>query len=331
MRPNSPYQPGRSRRYRRLFALLAVLGLAFGLAACNGPAGRGTSDDPHLKIALITHSAAGDTFWDIVRKGAEKAAARDNVELLYSSDPDGARQAQLIEQAVGQKVDGIVVTLAKPDAVADAISAARTAGIPVVSINSGEDAGAGLGVLAHFGQDERVAGQAAGEALTKRGSKHAVCVIHEQGNVGLESRCAGIRDRYEGTLETLYVNGADMPNVSSTITSKLQSGPDIDAVITLGAPFAPTAIDAAHTAGSSATIATFDLNADAVAALGDGTLAFIVDQQPYLQGYEGVDNLALYHNNGNVLGGGKPVFTGPQVLTKEDAASIAEYAKNGTR
>ena len=50
---------------------------------------------PRIKVALITHAAAGDTFWDIVRKGAEEAAAKDNVELLYTSDPEGGRQAQL--------------------------------------------------------------------------------------------------------------------------------------------------------------------------------------------------------------------------------------------
>ena len=40
-----------------------------------------------IKIALITHAPAGDTFWDTVRKGAEEAAAKDNVELLYTAIP----------------------------------------------------------------------------------------------------------------------------------------------------------------------------------------------------------------------------------------------------
>ena len=70
---------------------------------------------PRIKVALITHAAAGDTFWDIVRKGAEEASAKDNVELLYTSDPEAGRQAQLIQQAIDQKVDGIAVTLAKPE------------------------------------------------------------------------------------------------------------------------------------------------------------------------------------------------------------------------
>lgn len=322
---------------RRALTTLAGAGLVLTLAACGGPAGVGgaaAKDDasgPELKIAMITHSGAGDTFWDIVRSGAEAAAKKDHAELLYSSDPDGARQAQLVDQAVDQKVDGIIVTLAKPDAVASSVKAAVAAGIPVVSINSGEDAWQALGVLAHFGQNETIAGEAAGTKLDELGAKKAVCVVHEQGNVGHEARCDGLAKTFTGSVERLYVNGQDMTNVASTITAKLQTSPDIDYVVTLGAPFAMTAIDAIADAGSSAKLATFDLSADAVDAMKAGKIAFIVDQQPYLQGYEALDNLWLYKTNGNILGGGKTVLTGPQILTSADADKIAGFAKNGTR
>lgn len=335
--------PQRARR-GWLAALSAAAVLA--LSACgSGPAGAGNTgsddagskdagaadDSEALKVSLITHSAAGDTFWDIVRKGAEAAAARDNIELLYSAEPDGARQAQLVEQAIDQGVDGIVVTLAKPEAMSTAVTAALDAGIPVYSVNSGEDHFQELGVYAHFGQNEEVAGEAAGEQLNEIGASRAICVIHEQGNVGHEARCEGLSSTFEGDSEVLYVQGADMANVASTITSKLQTNSDIDMVVTLGAPFAMTAIDSIADAGSGAKLATFDLNAEAVEKLGSGELEFIVDQQPYLQGYAAVASVRLYLDNGNVLGGGKPVYTGPQILTSEDAETVATYAENGTR
>lgn len=316
------------------------------LSACGGPAGvngelknsssTGTSvtntvSTPSMKVAFITHASPGDTFWDIARKGAETAAAKDNIELLYNSDPDGSRQAQLVEQAVDQGVDGIVVTLAKPDALAGALTKAKEAGIPVFTINSGEAESATIGALAHFGQNESVAGEAAGEALNEQGSKRVICVIHEQGNVGLESRCEGVSKTFSGQYEVLYVQGTDMTNVASTITSKLQTNSDIDAILTLGAPIAMTAIDSAADAGSEAAIATFDMNSDAIGALQSGGLDFIVDQQPYLQGYSAVDGIWLYKTNGNVLGGGQAVLTGPQIITSENADAVAEYAANGTR
>lgn len=303
---------------------------AFALAACGSPAGAGgggagggNADEPELKVALITHQAPGDTFWDIVRSGAEAAAERNNVGLLYSSDPDGARQAQLIQQAIDQDVDGIVVTLAKADAMSGEIKKAVAAGIPVFSINAGEDQYKDMGVLAHFGQNEFLAGQAVGEQLNTEGSKKAICVIQEQGHVGLEARCAGMKDTFAGEAEILYVNGQDMTNVASTITSKLQTNSDTDFVVTLGAPFAMTTIDAIKDAGSSAKLATTDLNANVYQAIQDGSIVFASDQQPWLQGYEGVEAVRLYADGGYVLGGGQPALTGPSIITKDNLATVA--------
>ena len=314
--------------------LLGLAGIgALALAACGSPAGAGGTasgsgsgggvDEDEIKVALITHAAPGDTFWDTIRSGAENAAERNNVELLYSSDPDGARQAQLVQQAVDQGVDGIVVTLAKADAMSGEVKKAIDAGIPVFSINAGEDEFKDLGVLAHFGQNEFIAGQAAGEQFNDAGLKKAICVIQEQGHVGLESRCEGLADTFEGTSEVLYVQGTDMTNVASTITSKLQTNSDIDAVLTLGAPFAMTAMDSIKDAGSKATLATTDLNADVYKAIGDGTILFGIDQQPFLQGYESIEAVRLYTEGGYVLGGGQAVLTGPAVVNADNLDSVA--------
>ncbi|WP_166983139.1 sugar ABC transporter substrate-binding protein [Paramicrobacterium fandaimingii] len=328
----------RLRRWGRLGIAALAVSAAVALTACSGPAGvkqgddggGGEKSDP-LKVAFITHAPPGDTFWDIVRAGAEKAASELNIELLYSNDEDGARQAQLVQQAIDKSVDAIVVTLAKPEAMSGPVKDAVAAGIPVFSLNSGEDQYKDMGVLAHFGQNDRVAGEAAGEKLNELGATNMICVIQVQGHIGLENRCDGVDETFEGEFERLYVQGTDMNNVASTITAKLQTGSDIDYVLTLGAPFAMTAIDSIADAGSDAKLATFDLNAEAIKALQDGDIQFLVDQQPYLQGYLAVSSARLYHDNGNVMGGGKPVLTGPQIITQENAESIAEFAKNGTR
>ncbi|MFT4231266.1 MAG: substrate-binding domain-containing protein [Leucobacter sp.] len=306
------------------------------LAACGSPAGAGggasssgessgssSSDMPELKVALVTHAAPGDTFWDTIRAGAEDAAEKNNIELLYSSDPDGARQAQLVQQAVDQDVDGIVVTLAKADAMSGEVEKAIEAGIPVFSINAGEEQYKDMGVLAHFGQNEFIAGQAAGEQFNNAGLKRVICVIQEQGHVGLESRCEGLADTFTGESEVLYVQGTDMTNVASTITSKLQTNSDIDGVLTLGAPFALTAKDSIKDAGSSAKLATTDLNADVYAGIKDGSILFGIDQQPFIQGYESVEAVRLYKQGGYVLGGGQAVLTGPAVVTADNADSVA--------
>ena len=318
----------------------AALLLALPLAACSstggaqGAGGAATGApqgaDSGLTIALVTHSAPGDTFWDIVRSGAEDAAAVYGVDLQYASDADGARQAQLVQQYVDQGVDGVAVSLAKPEALSGAVGNATAAGIPVVSVNSGADAWQAMGVLAHFGQDELVAGEAVGDRLAGEGVTHPICVIHEQGNVGHEARCQGIKNKVPGT-ENLYVQGSDMTQVESTVTAKLQSTPDADVVVGLGAPFALTIQKVVATLASPATVVSFDLNGDIADAVKAGTVSFAVDQQPYLQGYLAVEALVLNHTGGFVVGGGKAVLTGPAMVDATNVDAVLAFAQEGKR
>ncbi|MEU0253700.1 substrate-binding domain-containing protein [Streptomyces sp. NPDC006184] len=332
----------RSRRAAPLVAVATAAALT--LAGCSSGSGgkkaeegaanasAGRADTPRMTVALVTHQAPGDTFWDTVRKGAQAAAAKDNVKLVYSADPNAGNQAGLVQNAVDQKVDGIAVTLAKPDAMKGVLGKAEQAGIPVVGLNSGLSDWKKLGLVEFFGQDEGVAGEAFGDKLDTTPAKKIVCVIQEQGNVGLTQRCDGVKKTFKGTTETLYVNGTDMPSVKSTITAKLKQDNSIDTVVTLGAPIALTATQSVADAGSKAEVATFDLNNQLVKAVRNGSIEFAVDQQPYLQGYLAVDSLWLYKNNGNYSGGGvQPVLTGPAFVDKSNVDKIAEFAAKGTR
>ncbi|MER5225528.1 sugar ABC transporter substrate-binding protein [Streptomyces flaveus] len=332
----------RSRRIVPAVAMAAAAALT--LAGCSSSSGgkeaeesagnvsAGKASTPRMTIAMVTHAPSGDTFWDIIRKGAQAAAAKDNVKLIYSNDENAANQANLVQNAIDQKVDGIAVTLAKPDALKNVVAKAVKAGIPVVGFNSGMDQWKAQNLLSFFGQDEGVAGEAFGEKLNETGAKKAICVVQVQGHVGLEARCAGVKKTFKGKTENLYVNGNDMPSVKSTITAKLKQDSSIDQVVTLGAPFALTAVQSASDAGSEAKVATFDLNKDLTGAIEKGDIEFAVDQQPYLQGYLSIDSLWLYKNNGNFPGGGEqPVLTGPAFVDTSNVEAVAKFAAKGTR
>ena len=122
---------------------------------------------------MITHAQPGDTFWDIIRKGANAAAEKDHVKLLYLAAPEAAKEAQLIQNVVDQHVDGIALTLAFPDAEAPTVKAAQAAGIPIVGFNADVGQWKGQGLLGYAGQDKSVAGKAVGEELNKEGGKNA--------------------------------------------------------------------------------------------------------------------------------------------------------------
>lgn len=326
--------------FKRLAAFAGAGIMALGIVSCSSTGGApeqsgeggggGTVDTPRMTIAMITHEVPGDSFWDLIRKGAEAAAKKDNIELRYSNDPEAPNQANLVQTDVDSDVDGIAVTLAKPDAMQAAVKAAEAKGIPVVAFNAGMDAWKPMGVKEYFGQDGRIAGQGVGDRLRAEGATKAICIIQEQGHVDLEARCAGVKETFPAT-EILNVNGKDMPSVESTITAKLQQDPSVDYIVALGAPFALTAVQSAKNAGSTAKIGTFDTNAALVEAIQAGDVQWAVDQQPYLQGYLAVDSLWLYLSNGNVIGGGQPTLTGPAFIDKSNIDAVAEYAKGGTR
>ncbi|WP_155828280.1 substrate-binding domain-containing protein [Gordonia polyisoprenivorans] len=332
------------RRNRVLTAAVALTATSVvALTGCSSTGGKpadsgggvsgGHVDTPRYTVAMITHGVPGNAFWDLVQKGAETAAAKDNIDLKYSADPQAPNQANLVQTAIDSKVDGIAVTLAKPDAMAPAVAAARQAGIPVVGLNSGFDQWKAMGVQQFFGQDENIAGEAAGKRLAGEGAKKVLCIVHEQGNVSLEARCSGVEKGMggSGSVERLNVNSADMPSVNAALTAKLQQDPSIDHIIALDASIAQTAVEAKQAANSNAAVATFDTNAALVDLIKGGQVEWAVDQQPYLQGYLAVDSLWLYLTNGNTIGGGSAVLTGPAFIDKSNIDAVAKYAKAGTR
>jgi len=317
---------------------VALAGVAL-LAACSGPTGTNTQNTQNnsapatgdLKVAVITHGTAGDAFWSVVKVGAEDAGKQLGVGVTYNSDGDPGAQAKLIDNAVSQKVGGIVVSMANPDALKTSIEAAVSAGIPVITINSGSAKSVEFKALAHVGQEESIAGEEAGKKLKAAGKTKLLCVIHEAGNTGLNQRCDGARAGFGGTVENLQVDISNPTDIEARIKGKLQSDTSIDGVLALNPQVAVNAASAAKGAGSKAQVATFDLNADVVNSIKAGEVLFAVDQQQYEQGYLPIVMLKLFRDNANTLGGGKPVLTGPGFVDKSNVDKVAEYAKNGKR
>jgi simple sugar transport system substrate-binding protein len=328
----------RSRKGLTLTALAAAAVLA--LTACSGggapetqpenQGGGGGGGNSGYTLAMITHETPGDTFWDRIRAGAEQAAKDTGSTLKYSADPDATKQAVLIQNAIDSKVDGIATTLVTPDALIPTVQKAVQAGIPVDSFNSGLDYYKQAGALTHFSSDERLAGQEAGKRMKADGAAKILCTIQQAGSVALEDRCAGVKDSFPNTVN-LQVNGADDSAVTSAIQAKLSQDKDINWVITLGAPQALDTLKAFEGSGSSAKVGTFDTNPDAAQAVKDGKIQFYIDQQPYLQGYLAVTQLYLFKKNGNILGGGKPVLTGPSFVDSSNIDAILPFVQNNTR
>lgn len=283
-------------------------------------------------IIVVSHGQANDPFWSVVKSGAERAAKDAGVNVSYRAPEtfDMVAMSQLIDAAVNQEPDGLVVSIPDGDALGPSIVRAAEAGIPVISMNSGSDVAKSLGALLHVGQDEFSAGKAAGEALADTGSK-GICVNHEVGNVALDLRCAGFAEGFGGNVTVLPTTN-DPSEIEAKVKASLESDPDIDTIVTLGAALAGEPAVAAVKAldrSGDVQVASFDLSANFLESVAVGEATFAIDQQPYLQGYLPVSFLALHAEYGLMPGGNVP--SGPNLITADKARQVVELSSQGIR
>ena len=283
-------------------------------------------------IIVVAHGQANDPFWSVVKNGAAKAGEHTGATVDFRSPEtfDMVAMSQLIDAAVNQQPDGLVVSIPDADALGPSIRRAVDAGIPVISMNSGSDVAADLGALLHVGQSEFDAGVAAGERLAEMGGTKAICVNQEVGNVSLDQRCEGFAQGFGQTV-TVVPTANDPTEVQSKIRAALESDPEVDTVLGLGASLVgEPAVAAVEALGrDDVMIASFDLSAGFLQAVADGKAAFAIDQQQYLQGYLPVTFLALNATYGLMPGGDVP--SGPNLVTQDSAAQVIELSAQGIR
>ncbi|GHB20219.1 sugar ABC transporter substrate-binding protein [Pseudovibrio japonicus] len=284
-------------------------------------------------IIVITHGQAIDPQWSVVKNGVDEAAKETGINVTYRAPEtfDMIAMKQLIEAAIIQEPDGIVVSIPDSDALGPSILRAVNAGIPVISMNSGAEISATLGARLHVGQDEYEAGKVAGEELAAMGGTVAICVNQEVGNVALDHRCDGFAEGFGGEVTVVPTN-TDPSEVEAKIKATLEANPDIDTIIGLVASLvgepAVRAVDSVGRTGEI-NVASFDVSAGFLEDVAEGKAAFAVDQQQFLQGYLPVMFLALNAKYGLLPSGDVP--SGPNLITAETAQDAIELSARGYR
>jgi len=326
-------------RLRRLAAsLVAALLFAWLLAACSNQGTSGTTPTnavagSRITVTMVTHGQSFDPFWSLVQKGAKQAAADFNVALTYQSPSTISAQAQaaMITQAAAKKPDAMVVTIPAPAILARPVRQATSSGIPVVVVNVGDAVYQSVGALTYVGQADYLAGVEAAKAMAKAGVRHALCVIHEAHNVALTARCAGFTKQLTasgGSVQTLLVNGAQLHQADSAIQQTLKRNPGINGVLTVGILGFEAAGGALHSLNELGTMkfGTFDVFGTNLTAVQNGQALFVIDQQPFLEGYTAVQVAAFDVRYGQHPY--QPIYTGPSFVTKANVAQIQKLYKN---
>lgn len=283
-------------------------------------------------IIVVAHGQANDPFWSVVKNGAAKAGEQTGATVDFRSPEvfDMVAMAQLIDAAVNQNPDGLVVSIPDADALGPSIQRAVDAGIPVISMNSGADVAHDLGAKLHVGQSEYDAGKVAGAKLAELGGTKGICVNHEVGNVSLDQRCAGFAEGFAHPV-TVIPTQMDPAEVQSKVRAALEADPGIDTILALGASMVgePTVAAVEALGRDDLRIGSFDLSAGYLQAVADGKATFAIDQQQFLQGYLPVVFLAMNAEYGLMPGGDVP--SGPNLVMQDQAAQVIDLSAKGIR
>ena len=286
-----------------------------------------TQDDGRDLHIIIVSAPLVDPFFSAMEKGTAAAGADLRVKSEYTAPADFNNLEndfiRLMEAAISQNPDGIVIGNFFPDVQDPGIQDAIDAGIPVVVINSGEPSAKALGAVAFVGQDETQAGLRAGERMIANGVTNGLCMDHVPQNPSTTRRCEGFVAAFDnaGLSSTVFnlplTDSGDPQAIAAALRGQLSANPDINGVFTLGSGVAESAIQAIADLGvkDTVTLGTSDLSTNVLNSIVAGDLMFASDQQPYLQGYYGVLIAVQYAEYG--LAPSEPVRTGPSLITAE--------------
>ena len=286
-----------------------------------------------MRIVVVGHGNANRPFWKVIKNGVEQAGKDMKVDVAYRAPKthDLVAMARLIDAAVAQKPDGLVVSIPDVKALGASIKKAVAAGIPVVSMNSGAAVAKSLGISVHVGQEDYAAGLGAGALMRVLGGKRALCIKHEVGNVAVDLRCEGFAKGFGGRARVLPTGG-DPQTVIATLKAALSADKSIDTVMALAASTAAEpALEALEQIGmlGKVKLGTFDLSANTLEAIAKKQMVFAIDQQQYMQGYLPVVILALHNRYGLMPGGNIP--TGPGFVTWANVDEVIDLSAKGIR
>lgn len=276
------------------------------------------------KFVLITMDSM-DEHWLSVKKGAEtKAKELGDVDIIFRAPAgkvDPNEQTRMVEDAINQKVDAILLAPSDKSALGPVVERAIDQKIPVVIIDSPVDA---EGYVTFLSTDNYAAGALAADTLAKLvEEKGKVGIINAQPGAGTAiARSSGFEDRLKEKYPNMKVAGIQYSNGDKAValnqaTDMMTANPDL--VGFYGSNEGSTvgisrALEEAGNIGKIKLVG-FDFSQDTITGLKNGSIQASMVQNPEKMGYDGVG--AAYDSlNGRSVP--NHVDTGVKVVTVGD-------------
>lgn len=283
---------------------------------------------------VIVPKAMNNPFFDVARDGCLKRAKElGNVECIYKGpvEHEPATQAQIIQDFVTQKVDGLAISVADVAAMTKSIEAATAAGIPVITFDADAP---GSKRIAYIGTNNKDFGLALGKQLLQlkpEGGKYAI-VSGGPGAKNLAERVDGVREALKGSKWTEVAGSPtfcnDDPALAVQQMADLRTAtPDLGAIVPVGGwpMFAPEGYKAfvnknkKDIEAGKLTLVVADTLKMQLELLRDGYSNALTGQRPFEMGEKAMDALLAIKKGQKVP---EVIYTGLDLVTKDNVAQL---------
>ena len=310
----------RTPRFFRLFSLwMSLIGLAV-LSSCGSAH---DSDEHYVFIAANTKVA----YWQTAIAGFEKAGEQLKVKVAESGpetyDPKAEQEA--LDDAVHQKVTGILLAVTDPGMLQNSINNAIAAGIPVITLDSDAPASKRLFFV---GTNNYEVGMAGGKRLAKElKGKGNVVVFTMPSQPNLQDRLRGYKDALANTGikitqeidiqgdpriafdKTEAMLGKEKDQVQAFVCLEAQSGKEVADVL-----------DRNHVKGK--IVMAMDTDPKTLDWIAKDGIVATISQKPYTMAFVGLQMLDTLHHH-------KPAALDAD-WTKDSAAPIPSFVDTGS-
>jgi ribose transport system substrate-binding protein len=274
-------------RTRREFLALPLLG-----ASCR------QSREP---VIGVVPKATSHLFFVAVHAGVNQAARDAGVKVLWNGpndETDHARQMQIVDTMVTQRVSALAISATDERALAASVERAIRAGIPVTIFDSGvnvED------YVTFVATDNYGAGCTAARLLAELCEKRGALgmVMHKPGGTSTLLRERGFEETLAKEFPALHIAGrqfgmADRAKSRAVAENILTANPGLAGVFATSEASSLGAIQAIAARGLSGKVKliTFDTSDTHIEALQNGTIDIMLVQDSFRIGYEAVKSLA---------------------------------------
>lgn len=303
---------------KKIVSLVLAFSMTVCLCACS-------KTDSKEYIAVIAKAVNSD-FWHNVNNGVLSAATEYNVTVTFEgpeNEENYYAQNSLIENAVKNGADAIVLSAIDYNNSVATVNAAVREGVKVIAIDSDVNSDA---VSLFIGTDNIAAGKEAGKAAVDGFSADSEIII---GLVNYNANTDNGNQREKGFRE--YIGTVSNARIAASVTAEsneksataaaeklLKQNPRINVIVGFNEWMTLGVGNAVKNLGLSKKVRSvgFDSNLISVGMLETGEMDALIVQNPFAIGYLGIEKAAALISGESLPS--REIYTDVTTVTKEN-------------